>query len=249
MHVSSDINAEHDTETDWDITPCVDAFSDHPDRSFELSVTTLAQMFDHKARCMDHDNNYTSPRSRTCAFDMCEWRGLDLKQHLAVHSSQFDDALAQHKCNSTHTHADMYDAALTTVARRSYPSVGLNVDRRCHEHYNSIMNESTIKAGICFCCARVLVATVSDEGHVVCGELNWVKAWNENTFLGMDASTASQVMGVDTYRAKHDRHQRLHGPERHDWVRKLQFNEEDIDILCCPEDVILVQLTHARSQL
>jgi len=167
---------------DWDLTPEVDYTSTCTQARLERCVRSLCARFDtSKARSLV-DTGHDGPNVPSlCAFSDCNWSGPEIDAHVCdAHSESIDECRAEHSAPADCSALDLYRAALTRVARSNIPLLGPHMDRRCHENCNKFMSNDNVRAGVCFCCARVLLAETIYEKKVVCGELTWVRAWNED---------------------------------------------------------------------
>lgn len=177
-------------DLDWDVVPALDAGSKHPGRQVERCVEDLAAQFDEKARTMVKGGACDGGRL-TCAFAGCTWSGSSILEHISEHASQIDELRASHCVPCRYSNEELYSEALASAARSTYPCVGPHLDRHCHERFNASMSDSKVRAGVCFCCARVLVAKLSnEEGKVICGELDWVQGWEDGRCLHAYAQTS-----------------------------------------------------------
>jgi len=152
---------------------------------------------------------------------------------------------------------DVYKQALAVQERQTVPAVGAAIDRRAFEHTLQRYNDDSIRALICFACARVCLDTGGPRSHIEFKEGGW--------FLALPVGSVQKNFSKDEFERRYQQHgsplaHRGSGqcnPDFSDWLLNWHpeaiaeastrrssgavFNQDVLDmaacpLLCCPED-------------
>ena len=245
--------AEPPTLLEWDITPVVVARTSHPHYEIERGTNKLAESI-RKYPTMPSDEANPScgeqwPRCH-CAFKGCNFTCEDedmLMSHVTqAHSPIFEAEVGKPTGYDTRWWG-LYTQAVASIERGKVPTTGLSFERRAHFEFDTAYCDKDMQSVVCFCCGCVKVA---EPPNKIYGEAHWQKALGlapdkagqmQPTFMGMSLDDTAKIMGMDTYLQNHgDRDGRPNlnsvTQEFTDWKLSIPFGEEEIDVMCCPED-------------
>ena len=245
--------AEPPTLLEWDITPVVVARTSHPHYEIERGTNKLAESI-RKYPTMPSDEANPScgeqwPRCH-CAFKGCNFTCEDedmLMSHVTqAHSPIFEAEVGKPTGYDTRWWG-LYTQAVASIERGKVPTTRLSFERRAHFEFDTAYCDKDMQSVVCFCCGCVKVA---EPPNKIYGEAHWQKALGlapdkagqmQPTFMGMSLDDTAKIMGMDTYLQNHgDRDGRPNlnsvTQEFTDWKLSIPFGEEEIDVMCCPED-------------
>ena len=90
---------------------------------------------------------------------------------------------------------DVYKQALAVKEREGIPAVGAAIDRRAFENTLQCYNDESIKALICFSCARVCLQSGGPRSHIEFVRGGWFLALPAGS-MRKNFSKASMVKGI-----------------------------------------------------
>ena len=136
-----------------------------------------------------------------CAFKGCCWQG-NTKEHQAEHLSKVHhtalDAVSRvmHPSHSRDEKIEgAYNAAISYKVQQGAPLACYSIDRRSVSNYVSNLDDDSVEALVCFCCARRFphVSSISRN------EISWVAPCEEpSQFCGLSYSQADDIFGLET---------------------------------------------------
>ena len=200
--------------------------------------------------------------AKHCAFKGCGWTGEDeaeLHHHLRTsHRPALCHVAAL--LPKMHSEAEQfiaaYEDAIAVVVRRGAPLAAYSIDRRCLYNYAEFIQSGGPESLVCFLCARRFpympgwhqngiswVAPFAAEKHGA-GARRAAGGTCEERFCGLTRRKAEEFFGMGTYLRRYGRCEGcktdLTQPEPlqalEDWKLRVEFTEQPLDIVCCPED-------------
>ena len=147
----------------------------------------------------------------SCAFCDCSWRaepGGPIPEGVENASeSPWEQCLRDHVLQQHGAHIqqvadvtekwiwDVYKQALAVKEREGIPAVGAAIDRRAFENTLQCYNDESIKALICFSCARVCLQSGGPRSHIEFVRGGWFLALPAGS-MRKNFSKASIVKGI-----------------------------------------------------
>ena len=262
----------------------LDAAQKVADSCLRKRVTMPANPSDANESFEDADSGGRLP-SVSCAFRGCNWScsparcsklayeddsespwDQELRKHVAETHGETLKILLQEPLGLRRIKEyewDIYKEALAVQERRSIPVTGASVERRSCEHTAHVYNDDTIRALICFACARVKV----DTGRI----RSKIKFCSGRWLFSLPSGSLTKNFSMREFSRRYrrsgtplaDRGQGaadLVGPDFTDWERKMHGeylrllmtsperlqgiclkdleNLATTSLLCCPENHI-----------
>ena len=206
-----------------------------------------------------------------CAFKGCSWVGTDAASQvdhlLQVHEEEdlreamtCFQALRPNVCSDARVLAmSVYNEGIAIAVRKGAPLASYSIDRRCLKEYMTSLTYPSTNALVCLLCARRFthIHRATDNKiamRPLITKVRDVKTLELSTrLLNLEKKCVCKLFGLrkycDTYgRMSDSLTLGEHDKQFDDWHVRVALDEEEVKVLCCPEDVICGRLDgHGHS--